>query len=152
MICFIVIERLSLVSSHAGQTIKQKTPANEQGMAYGYIKMGKLGKKTYGFYPASLVVLKVKSQKTKNKKTKETVSETSSTELEESGMSNRCERTFTNFGVERTDSTERLSLRKIAFVYEELTESPCLNSKRLAKMKVSPSIPHRTFKGLDKDT
>ncbi|KAL3881920.1 hypothetical protein ACJMK2_028306 [Sinanodonta woodiana] len=48
----------------AGQTIKQKMPANSDGMAYGWIRKGKLKRKTYGYYPANLVELKPKKEKT----------------------------------------------------------------------------------------
>ncbi|KAL3881932.1 hypothetical protein ACJMK2_028318 [Sinanodonta woodiana] len=48
----------------AGQTIKQKIPANSDGMAYGWIRKGKLKRKTYGYYPANLVELKPKKEKT----------------------------------------------------------------------------------------
>ncbi|KAK3578845.1 hypothetical protein CHS0354_010198 [Potamilus streckersoni] len=47
-----------------GQKIKQKIPANSDGMAYGWIRKGKLKKKTYGYYPANLVEFKPKKERT----------------------------------------------------------------------------------------
>ncbi|KAK3582058.1 hypothetical protein CHS0354_025665 [Potamilus streckersoni] len=47
-----------------GKKIKQKIPANSDGMAYGWIRKGKLRKKIYGYYPANLVELEAKKKKT----------------------------------------------------------------------------------------
>ncbi|KAK3578844.1 hypothetical protein CHS0354_010197 [Potamilus streckersoni] len=43
----------------AGQKIKQKIPANSDGMAYGWIWKSR---KIYGYYPANLVELKPKKE------------------------------------------------------------------------------------------
>ncbi|KAL3882904.1 hypothetical protein ACJMK2_029206 [Sinanodonta woodiana] len=48
----------------AGKKIKQKVPANSDGMAYGWTRKWKLRRKIYGYYPASLVELRPKKQKT----------------------------------------------------------------------------------------
>ncbi|KAK3605191.1 hypothetical protein CHS0354_013001 [Potamilus streckersoni] len=46
-----------------GQNIKQKIPANSDGMAYGWIRKGKLSRKIYGYYPANLIKLKSEMKK-----------------------------------------------------------------------------------------
>ncbi|KAK3603761.1 hypothetical protein CHS0354_023379 [Potamilus streckersoni] len=48
------------LSLRKGQTIKQKLPANSNGMSYGWTKASKFSRKQYGFYPASIVQLKPK--------------------------------------------------------------------------------------------
>ncbi|XP_046560927.1 inner centromere protein A-like [Haliotis rubra] len=47
-----------------GQTIKQKTTANEHGMAYGWRRSSRTGRKKYGMFPVECTELKPKTKST----------------------------------------------------------------------------------------
>ncbi|XP_046329236.2 protein kinase C and casein kinase substrate in neurons protein 2-like [Haliotis rufescens] len=57
--------QLTELSYEIGQVIKQKLPANEEGMAYGWIRPNNYSKRRYGSYPANSVRLMAKKQKKK---------------------------------------------------------------------------------------